>query len=408
MTFDYILQSKILDSGEVLLLLNLQRPWTIVFKDVDHVFELEYSTYHILNRSELCECSLTAGNYFLSQTTANYGDVPEAKDGFLMIYYALNKIVLDILTEILHITVEHIRVTQSVLLHNDIQGYNLPTMDFMSPPEEPKENQILQKDDFKIYTHLENVLAHIIDEQDAQMLKSECNYERNQKKFTEYLKYAGAWQSASIICSHVTFLCNILLIVTFIVFFIRYCKTMQAMLMVFLSMNTSSISPAKANVIGRTFPSLFTLNLPEKERIIEDLDDIKGMQVTIQAISSFVLGIILYQMCKRCRYTCSIVEYCFPFFPVSGLLRSTWRIDLFLEVTNLTKGNTTWVLFTATGYYPMTIKLSRQIPKENVHMEITCFCFKKMYINNWENTVVTGILGIETEDANRSQSFNLY
>ena len=44
----------------------------------------------------------------------------------------------------------------------------------------------------------------------------------------------------------------------------------------------------------------------------------------------------------------------------------------------------------------MTIRLSRQIPKENVHVETTCFCFKKMYIN-WENTAVTVISGIETE-----------
>ena len=62
-TFDTILESKILDAGDLLILSNLQKPWTIACKDVSRVFEIEYSTYHILNRSELCECSLTAGNY---------------------------------------------------------------------------------------------------------------------------------------------------------------------------------------------------------------------------------------------------------------------------------------------------------------------------------------------------------
>ena len=71
-TFDNILESKIL----------LQKPWTIACKGVSRVFEIEYSTYHILNRLELCECSLTAGNYLLSQTDTNYRDVPEARDSY--------------------------------------------------------------------------------------------------------------------------------------------------------------------------------------------------------------------------------------------------------------------------------------------------------------------------------------
>ena len=50
-TFDTIPESKILDAGDILILSNLQKPWTIICKDVDRIFELEYSTYHELNRS---------------------------------------------------------------------------------------------------------------------------------------------------------------------------------------------------------------------------------------------------------------------------------------------------------------------------------------------------------------------
>ena len=53
-TFGTIPESKILDAGNILILSNLQKPWTIICKDVDRIFELEYSTYHVLNRSELC------------------------------------------------------------------------------------------------------------------------------------------------------------------------------------------------------------------------------------------------------------------------------------------------------------------------------------------------------------------
>ena len=58
-TFDTILESKILDAGDLLVLSNLQKPWTIACKDISRDFEIEYSTYCLLNRSELCECSLT-------------------------------------------------------------------------------------------------------------------------------------------------------------------------------------------------------------------------------------------------------------------------------------------------------------------------------------------------------------
>ena len=61
-TFDTIPESKILDASNLLILSNLQKPWTIACKDVSRVLEIEYSTYHILDRSELCECSLTGGN----------------------------------------------------------------------------------------------------------------------------------------------------------------------------------------------------------------------------------------------------------------------------------------------------------------------------------------------------------
>ena len=55
---------------------------------------------------------------------------------------------------------------------------------------------------------------------------------------------------------------------------------------------------------------------------------------------------------------CSIVKYCFLFFLILRILRGTRRTDLFVEVTNLTKGNTIWANYTLTGYYPTLIKLS--------------------------------------------------
>ena len=165
--FDTLPESKILDAGNILILFNLQKPWTIVCKHVDRTFDLEYSTYHILNRSELCECSLMAGNYLLSKAASNCGGMLEVKDGFFTTYYAFNRIVLDVLMEKFDIQVDEDTITQLTLLHSDIPGYDLPAINFVSPSEEAQESHILKKQDAMIYTHLEKVLIHMIDEQDT-------------------------------------------------------------------------------------------------------------------------------------------------------------------------------------------------------------------------------------------------
>ena len=139
-TFDTIPESKILDAGDLLILSNLQKPWTIACEDVSQVFEIEYSTYHILNRSELCECSLTAGNYLLSYTNINCGNALEARDGYFTPYYSFNKIVLDIITKKFNIHVDENTKTQVALLHDDIPGYDLPTIDFVQTSKDNDEN----------------------------------------------------------------------------------------------------------------------------------------------------------------------------------------------------------------------------------------------------------------------------
>ena len=167
-TFDTIPESKILDAGDLLISSNLPKPWSIACKDVSRVFEIEYSTYCILNRSELCECSLTAGNYLLSYTHTNCGNTPEARDSYFTTYYSFNKIVLNVITEKFDIEVDENTQTQAILLHYDIPGYDLPTIDFVQTSEDNDEDVfILEEDNPQIYAHLDNVLVHMIDKQEA-------------------------------------------------------------------------------------------------------------------------------------------------------------------------------------------------------------------------------------------------
>ena len=183
---------------------------------------------------------------------------------------------------------------------------------------------------------------------------------------------------------------------------------MQAMLMAFITTNTSNsgIPSAKANSIRRTFPLLFMLKIPVEEKIVEDLQEIESMQLVVQVIMVIVciivVFIVLYHCCKKFRHMHTLFKYCFPFLPISRILRTSHRTDLFVEVTNVTKGNTAWAHSTATGYFSTNIHLSRPILKENVRIETCCCIFKRMIID-WTNTEVTGISGIRIEMPNEAK-----
>ena len=342
-TFDNTLESKILDASNILILLNLQKPLTIACKDVSRVFEIEYSSYYILNRLDLCECSLTAGNYLLSQTDTNCRDVPEARDSYFTTYYAFNKIILDVITVKFDIQVDNKTITQSTLLHDDIPGYNLPTLEFVLPSVNDDEDLILEEENLEIYVHLENVLMHMIDAQDVAIFKSQKDFVRNKQKLLEYICYAQLWQVLLVTFSNVAFTCDILLMITLIIFFTRYQKTMQAMLVAFITTNMSSsgIPSTKANSISRTFPPLFTIKIPKEEQIVEDLQEIKSMQLVVQVImvivSIVIAFIVLYYCCKKFRHMRTLFKYCFPFLPILRMLRMSRSTDLFVEVTNLMK-----------------------------------------------------------------------
>ena len=174
--------------------------------------------------------------------------------------------------------------------------------------------------------NLESVLVHMIDTQDIAIFKSQKDYVRNKQKLSVYICYAQIWQVLSVIFSHVAFIFNIILMLTLIVFFIRYRKTLQAMLMAFITTNTniSGIPSAKANPISRMFPPLFMIKISEEEKITEDLHKIESMQLIVQIIMIIVCilvaFIVMYYCCKKFRHMHTLFKYCFAFLPISRIL----------------------------------------------------------------------------------------
>ena len=171
---------------------------------------------------------------------------------------------------------------------------------------------------------------------------------------------------------------------------------MQTMLAAFLQMNTKNtgIQSVQADQTGRTYPLLFTLNLPKEEEIIDDLKEITAMEYVVQFIMIIVciavVIIVIYFCCTKCGHTHTIFKYCFPFLPISCIIHMSRHTDLFVEVTNVTKGNSIWAHFALTRCFPSQICMSRLIQKEEVQIETFCCIFKCMRVN-WSSIIVTGI-----------------
>ena len=171
---------------------------------------------------------------------------------------------------------------------------------------------------------------------------------------------------------------------------------MQAMLAAFLQMKTKNtgIQSVQADQIGRTYPPLFNIKLPKEDKIIDDLKEITAMEYVVQVIMILVCIaaaiIVIYFCCTKCRHTHTIFKYCFLFLLISHVVRTSHCTDLFVEVTNITKGNGIWAHFALTGCFPLQICMSRPIPKEDIEIETFCCIFKCIRIN-WSSIIVTGI-----------------
>ena len=102
-------------------------------------------------------------------------------------------------------------ITQSTLLHDDIPGNNLLTLEFVLPPVNDDEDLILKEKNLEIYVHLENVLVHMIDTKDIAIFKFQKDYVTNRNFWNTYVMLKtgkSCWSYSPMQPLHVTlYLC---------------------------------------------------------------------------------------------------------------------------------------------------------------------------------------------------------
>ena len=88
---------KILDTGDQFVLSNLPQPWSLMCEKSQKPFAIPYSTYCIINHTELCECSLTAAyEYQINKAHLQCSLDNQPSDDFVT-YFMHNQAILDVL-----------------------------------------------------------------------------------------------------------------------------------------------------------------------------------------------------------------------------------------------------------------------------------------------------------------------
>ena len=97
----------------------------------------------------------------------------------------------------------------------------------------------------------------------------------------------------------------------------------------------------------------------------------------------------------------------FHFLPISCIICTSRHTDLFVEVTNISKGNSIWAYFTVTGWFSSQISVSRLIQKEDVQIETFCCIFKHMRVN-WSSIICNRNIWNCNNYARHSTHFYIY
>ena len=184
---------KVLDAGETMVLFNLPRPWILVCGKHKRPREIKIATYKIINRMELCECSLTAGTFSLDETLVQCTpEIRKAADGVFTMSYAINKIIFDYLQVNKDVTLErNVLQALSELLKQKPQ-YDWSSVRWHESKKLPKN--VINKQPVGVQAELEAVLDYIVGDIEAEAYQDKTAFWKAQNEFDKFLKYAETWR----------------------------------------------------------------------------------------------------------------------------------------------------------------------------------------------------------------------
>ena len=395
------IKPDVLDAGDTLILSNLPSPWTLVCEPNKKAIPIVPTTYRILNRTELCECSLTAGPYFLAQTKESCTATSSATDGIFHSYYAINKLVFDVLKQDYKIEPSE----QMTSLFGDFLQ-NIPRYSWNTLPwyknEEDEQKRIAQNwENDRVEADLQQIMEVLVEDTDELIYRSKEDWNNAQKDFVRYMKAARFWEKLSIIGSFVSYLLLILFIIMLFT-----CKSTITKAIMALPINDQyefvrapqtyayPLRNGKSDSdLIHTDPPYELFTLPRLETIEPPAESLSSAQ-TASTVVGFIWVIMLiifiaYHLYKKFRYKSGVWNVCFPVYPMSKIIRGNARTDIFVEVINTLTNEVVWAQFRSVTVPPSRLRLQGRLNRQDVHVQPGgCCCCKELQVN-WNNVLIT-------------------
>ena len=339
---------------------------------------------------------MTAETFSLDETLVQFTpEIRKAADGVFTMSYAINKIIFDYLQVNKDVTLErNVLQALSELLKQKPQ-YDWSSVQWHESKKLPKN--VINKQPVGVQAELEAVLDYIVGDIEAEAYQDETAFRKAQNEFDKFLKYAETWRIFEFVSS-VLGLVALIALVIICIFRTKILESIilsSAVMEEYKFVNTGTNAPVgvkactlpplhdgrKINFKPPTLPPNWeeTFNAQDKQIVFLNTV-ITGVLITIGILA------ILYTICKKCRYVSSVPRVCFPIYLVSNFLRGTARMDIFVEIINISTAKAVWAYFTTCAVHPSQLRITAYPTARDMAIIKIC-CIRQLQVD-WQNIVL--------------------
>ena len=418
----------VIDAGHTLLVSQMPPPWNIVCGNSNQALPISQTMYTVIKRTELCECSLSTGSYYIGRATG-YCKEKEGTDGIFSMNYVHNKILFETLRVQFDQVFPEGYAEETTKLQKYIPQTEIPLLSQMIPHTNGTRRKILRQEGTEIRRNLGDVIQLMMTNQNDQFFATSVDYllwkDSAIGKLSDMNSF-DLWAFVADIISYVAFAVAILTLLCY-KRIMTFCIASSPELpnvtvvkqeksptkrprmptapeLVFGAAALAEMLPtSSAKAIKYTAPpplTLLPLNLDdEEEEIIDEeqklVQTCNALMIVLYTVVSLAMAFTFFwQFWKRWRHRSSVLRTCFPLYPVGKWLTKTGTIDLFLQIIDQEVGEVLWAHFKTVAALPDQIRIVGVLRHNDIQVMSTCgFKFlnvdwKQVMIYDSENHVI--------------------
>ena len=357
--------------------------------------------FTVINTTEFCDCDLNAGDFYLPRTFTDCAGT-ERDHRFQSQYYE-NRVLFDFVWDSVKTTASNKQLNDmqqaAAAMTNPVNEVpEIIRLPYSVAPENPEyKKKVLNQSPNHFRRDLKSFVGDVKANTDGQFYVTKAEFLDTGKDFKETIKKMTTHELHSFIGSIVAYIALIAVII-FAVYFgrklwkLKFAGKSEAALTTRLAAvatqfrggNTQTLFPWPTenpkdtwDIIHKEFEQIEKMEKHEEEVVRNT--QIMYYMIAVAALLAFLL--ILY---RKMRRKSSLWRVCFPVYPRSAIKRGIPKVDLFLQVVEISKAKMLWAHIGVTTVPPDQIRIRGVLTLRDLKIARTCFCCKYVEIN-WDN-----------------------